>query len=144
MVGAKGKRSGPPPAGARELLRQPRRLISPRAGLAMAWGAARLPAQVRRLARQSLAIAYGDGLAGPRASSGLERRALGSSFMAASRRQRHFTTTIAGPHCTRLFAELGAEVVKIEARFSSPSTLRTSSRIFLSGWFAGTRASGAM
>src|SRR4029077_9267156 len=72
MVGAKGKRSGPPPAGARELLRQPRRLISPRAGLAMAWGGGRLPAQVRRLARQSRAIAYGDGLAGPRASSGLD------------------------------------------------------------------------
>src|SRR5580704_8194077 len=72
MVGAKGKRSGPSPAGAREMLRQLRRLISPRAGLAIAWGAARLPVQVRRLTRQSLAIAYGDGLAGPRASSGLD------------------------------------------------------------------------
>src|SRR5262249_3964788 len=29
-------------------------------------------------------------------------------------------------------------------RFSSPSTSRTGMRIFLSGWFDGTRASGAM
>ena len=40
----------------------------------MAWGAVRLPAQVRRLAPQSPAIAYGDGLAGPRASQVLIRQ----------------------------------------------------------------------
>ena len=31
-----------------------------------------------------------------------------------------------------------------DAAFSSPNTSRTSFRIFLSGWFAGTRASGEM
>src|ERR1700749_1382506 len=39
-----------------------------------------------------------------------------------------FTTTIAGAHCTRLLADLGAEVVKIEApegdRLRSPMPLR--------------------
>src|SRR4029077_14950477 len=38
----------------------------------MTWGGVRLPGQMPRLARQSLAIAYGDRLAGPQASAGLD------------------------------------------------------------------------
>src|SRR5437660_8074321 len=50
-------------------------------------------------------------------------------------------------------AQVGADIAVLttaiersgcDAAFSSPNTSRTSFRIFLSGWFAGTRASGEM
>jgi hypothetical protein len=40
--------------------------------------------------------------------------------------------------------DLVASLATARLRFSSPNTSRTSFRIFLSGWFAGTRASGEM
>ncbi len=46
-----------------------------------------------------------------------------------------FTTTIAGPHCTRLLADLGAEVVKIEAPEGDMMRTRPPIRNGASGMF---------
>jgi CoA:oxalate CoA-transferase len=47
-----------------------------------------------------------------------------------------FSTTIAGPHCTRLLADLGAEVIKIEAPEGDMMRLRPPIRNGASGMFA--------
>lgn len=51
-----------------------------------------------------------------------------------------FTTTIAGPHCTRLLADLGAEVIKIEAPEGDMMRLRLPMRNGASTYFGQLNA----
>src|ERR1700675_2738841 len=53
--------------------------------------------------------------------SGTDERNLTGSF--AGLRVLDFSTTIAGPHCTRMLADMGAEVIKIETE--EGETMRT-------------------
>lgn len=51
-----------------------------------------------------------------------------------------FTTTIAGPHCTRLMADLGADVVKIETRDGDALRIRPPLRDGASSYFGALNA----
>ena len=53
--------------------------------------------------------------------AGNDQRNLTGSF--AGLRVLDFSTTIAGPHCTRMLADMGAEVIKIETE--EGETMRT-------------------
>ena len=53
--------------------------------------------------------------------AGNDERNLTGSF--AGLRVLDFSTTIAGPHCTRMLADMGAEVIKIETE--EGETMRT-------------------